>query len=306
VNRAFVRLACFLPAILLAGLVFGEEDPREVERQFRFLLARGEELQTQDGDADPGAPQSARLETLRRRLEADYRHFLSDHPEHTRAMVAFGSLLYDQGRKEDGIRWWEKAIALDPSEAYAYNSIANHYGHSGRAADALKLYDKAIALAPAEPVFRFNWATTCVTFRNEAHAVYGWTKEEIFRHSLDQFRHARDLAPGDFELASAYALTFHEMPKPDWAEACRAWKFCLDQPLTDMQRQFVYANLARTNIELRQFDDARQWTAKLADGEHNAVRRGLEKRIAERSKTVNSSGGTNSLATGTNAVSGKR
>ena len=34
--------------------------------------------------------------------------------------------------------------------------------------------------------------------------------------SLDQFRRARDLAPGNFEYASAYAETFYLMPQPDW------------------------------------------------------------------------------------------
>lgn len=302
-----MRFACLLPALLLVVRVFGEEDPREAERRFRFLLARGEELQAQSADLGPGASRAevARLGALRRRHENDYRHFLNDHPQHTRAMVAFGSLLYDQGREEEGIRWWEKAIALDPREAYAYNNIANHYGHSGRAADALKLYDKAIALEPAEPVFRFNWATVCVTFRNDARTVYGWTKEEIYRHCLEQFRKARDLAPQDFDLASAYAQTFYAMPEPDWQEAYAAWKFCLDLPLDDAQRQFVYANLARAGVELGRYDEAREWTTKLTNDGKNSVRRALERRIAERKKTVGPPAVTNSPTTGADGASGK-
>ena len=301
-----MRLACLLPALLLAVRAFGEEDPREAERRFRFLLAHGEELQAQSADLGPGASRAevTRLAALRRRHENDYRHFLNDHPQHTRAMVAFGSLLYDQGRQEEGIRWWEKAIALDPREAYAYNNIANHYGHSGRSAEALKLYDTAIALEPTEPVFRFNWATTCVTFRNDAHTVYGWTKEEIYRHGLEQFRKARDLAPQDFDLASAYAQTFYGVPEPDWQEAYEAWKFCLDQPLTDAQRQFVYANLARADVELGRYDEAWQWTAKLTNERQDSVRRGLERRIAQRRKTLGSPAVTNSPTTGADGASG--
>ena len=183
-----MRVVCFLAVFVLAGYAFGQEDPRDAERQFRFLLSRGEELHAQADNPDTGSLSEAQLRTLQRRLENEYRHFLNDHPRHTRAMVAYGSLLYDQGREEEAVDWWKKAIAIDPREAYAYNSIAGHYGHDGHAADALKLYDKAIELEPTEPIFRFNWATTCVMFRNESHAVYGWTKEEIFQHSLEQFR----------------------------------------------------------------------------------------------------------------------
>ncbi|HUI06772.1 MAG TPA: hypothetical protein VL486_07175 [Verrucomicrobiae bacterium] len=307
-RRAFLRFAWLLPAILLAGRAFGDEDPREAERRFRFLLARGEELQAQSADLGPGASgaEEARMAALRRRLENDYRHFLSDHPQHSRAMVAFGSLLYDQGREAEGIGWWERAIKVDPREAYAYNNIANHDGHNGRAAEALKLYDKAIALEPAEPVFRFNWATTCVVFRNEAHAVYGWTTGEIYRHCLEQFRKARDLAPQDFELATAYAQTFYQMPQPDWQEAYQAWKSCLDQPLTDEQRQFVYANLARTGLNSGRYDEAEQWTAKLTNDGKGSIRRALERRIAERRKTLGPAAMTNSPTPAATGAGGKR
>lgn len=34
-------------AVALAHGVYGEEDPRDAERQFRFLLSRGDELRAQ-------------------------------------------------------------------------------------------------------------------------------------------------------------------------------------------------------------------------------------------------------------------
>jgi tetratricopeptide (TPR) repeat protein len=278
------RLIVLLPVLLLAGRAFGQEDARDAERRFRFLLSRAEELRTQSDESTSETPRAAeaRLRALDRRLENDYKHFLNDHPRHARAMVAYGDFLEDQGREEVAMEWWKKAIAVDPGEAYAYNDIANYYGHYGRATEALKLYDKAISLAPTEPIFRFNWATTCVSYRNDSHTAYGWTKEEIFQHSLEQFRKARDLEPQNFELATAYAETFYMMPKPDWEEAYAAWKFCLDQPLDDGQRQLAYTHLARVCIRRERYDEAREWTAKMA-GE-SPVRRTLERQIAEKSK----------------------
>ena len=199
-------------------------------------------------------------------------------------MVAYGGLLYDQGSEEEGIRWWKKAIEVDPREAYAYNNLANHYSHYGHAADALRYYAKAIELAPAEPIFRFNWATTCQLFRNESHAVYGWSTDQVFQHSLEQFRSARDLAPQDFDLSIAYAETFYQMPKPDWQEAYNAWQFCLRQSLDDQQRGFVGGHLARVCVRLGRYDEARQWVAKLPSGQQDFVRRAIEQKIAELSK----------------------
>jgi tetratricopeptide (TPR) repeat protein len=278
------HLIFLLPVLLLAGRAFGQVDPRDTERWFRFLLSRTDELRAQSDQmsADTSPAAAKRFHAFERRLENDYKHFLNDHPRHTRAMVAYGDYLSDLGREEEAMKWWEKAIAIDPKEAYAYNDIANYYGHYGRAADALKLYDKAIALAPTEPVFRFNWATTCCSFRNDSQKVYGWTKEEIFQHSLEQYRKARDLDPQNFDLSTAYAETFYMMPNPDWEEAYAAWKFCLGQPLSEGQRQFVCMHLARVCLHWGHYDEAKEWTAKMPAG--NSVRRTLERQIAEKSK----------------------
>src|ERR1700687_1344094 len=115
-----------LALVALAPSVRAEEDPRDAERQFRFLLSRGEELQAQ---RETGSPAGAeRWKAQMRRLAGAYKHFLNDHPRHPRAMVAYASLLYDQHLEDEGVRWWERAITIDPSEAYAYNSLANDYG----------------------------------------------------------------------------------------------------------------------------------------------------------------------------------
>jgi tetratricopeptide (TPR) repeat protein len=278
---------CFLALVALSSSVRAEEDPRDAERQFRFLLSRGEELQAQSETLT--SANFAHFKAEQHRLEQDYKHFLNDHPDHTRAMVAYGSLLYDEHREDEGVRWWEKAIAIDPQEAYAYNALANDYGHNGQADKALRYYRKAIDLVPTEPIFRFNWATTCQMYRNESHAVYGWNKDEIFQHSLEEFRKARDLVPEDFAMASTYAETFFMMPKPDWQGAYDGWQFCLKQPLDDQQRQYVYSNLARTCLRMGRNDEAKLWLARLTDKGRASIRRQLERKLAEQSSALTNS-----------------
>jgi cytochrome c-type biogenesis protein CcmH/NrfG len=142
-------------------------------------------------------------------------------------------------------------------------------------------------------------------FRTESHAVYGWTKEEIFQRSLEQFRKARDLAPQNFELASGYAETFYMMPKPDWQEAYAAWKFCLNQPVNDSQRQLVYTHLARTSMRLERFEEASEWASKLTSPGPGSLRPLLERLIAEASKAAGKSPGTNSPTTAARDDGGK-
>jgi tetratricopeptide (TPR) repeat protein len=275
-----------LVAVAFAHAARAEEDPRDAERQFRFLLSRGDELRAQQNQLDPRSSPAViqRWEAQLKRLERDYQHFLHDHPRHARAMVAYGGLLYDEEDHDQGVRWWEKAIEVDPREAYAYNDLANVYGHEGHAAKALEYYQTAIDLAPTEPVFRFNWATTCQLFRKESRAVYGWDVNEIFQHCLEQFRAARDLDPQNYEFSSTYAETFYQLPRPDWPGAYEAWQFCLRQPLNDQQRAFVCGHLARVCIRLERIDEAKQWMSKLSGNDLAIIRRALERRIDQLSR----------------------
>jgi len=292
-----VLMICLFAAVAVGPRARAEEDPRDVERQFRFLLSREDELHAQYDQFDSHTPKADldRWNSQIRRLEGDYQHFLNNHPQHARAMVAYGELLDDQGQMEDAERWWKRAIAADPNEAYAYNDLANHYGHNGHADQALRYYQTAIRLVPTEPVFRFNWATTCSLFWNESRAVYGWDKNQIFQHALEQLRSARDLAPQNFDYSSAYAETFFQTPTTNWPEAYQAWQFCLHQPLGEGNQQFVYANLARVCIRMGQFDEARQWASHLSRGEQESARRAIERRIAESTKAADASA-TNSAS----------
>jgi tetratricopeptide (TPR) repeat protein len=291
IRRSFCahpRFAFLLLALLLAGHAFSqEEDPRDADRRFRFLQSRDEELRTQLDNLNSDSPPAVemRLRARQHRLGTQYRHFLNDHPRHARAMVAYGSIIYYRGHEEEAVGWWEKAIAIDPREADAYNNIANHYGYEGRPADALKLYDKAIELAPTEPIFRFNWATTCVMFRKDSREVYDWTTEEIFQHSLEQFRKARDLAPQNFEFSNAYAETFYLMKAPDWQEMYAAWKYCLSQPLQAHELQYVYGHLARACIRLERVEEARTWLMKMDAPGFQGLREVLERKLAEQTAT---------------------
>jgi len=266
--------------------VYAEEDPRDAERQFRFLLSRGDELRDQKDQFNTATPPAVihRWKAQLKRLERDYQHFLHDHPQHARAMVAYGGLLSDEVDEDEGARWWEKAIAADPREPYAYNDLANVYGHEGQAARALRYYQTAIDLTPTEPIFRFNWATTCQLFRNESHAVYGWSVDEIFQHSLEQFRSARDLDPQNYDFSSTYAETFYQLPKPDWPGAYEAWQFCLRQPIDDRQRAFVYGQLARVCIRQGRLDEAKQWVEKISGTDQMSIRHLIERKISEASQ----------------------
>jgi len=259
-------------------------DSNDADAAYRKLLTDDDAL-IQDLDQLSGSRSKLTQSMLRartRRVEAEYRQFLSEHPKHVRAMVAYGGFLDDFQRTDEALGWWNKAIAVDPNCAAAYNDIGGVYGSNGRAAEALRMHQKAYELDPTEPVYRLNWANTCILYRTDSHNVYGWDTDEIFRRSLEQLRRARDLAPEDFEFSSAYAESFYLMKNPDWQQMYAAWQYCLGQPLQDADRQRVYGHLARACIHLNRFDQAESWLAKMDAPEIQWLRKILERNLSQR------------------------
>ena len=55
-----------------------------------------------------------------RRLDAAYRRYLDQHPDHARALVAYGCFLTDHYQEEAGVAQWQRALAVDPRLALAW------------------------------------------------------------------------------------------------------------------------------------------------------------------------------------------
>jgi Flp pilus assembly protein TadD len=274
---------------LLRARTGGQEN---VGRRFHKLLTDDYRLTQQAQQArESGSPVAwTKLRLQMARQEAAYKRFLADHPTHARAMVVYGNFVYDDGRTREALDLWQKAIAIDPANALAYNNLASHYLENGRAADALRYYQKAVELEPHRAIYHFNWATAASLYREDTKAVYGWDTKEIFRRSLEQFRVARELSPQEFGFAKAYAEEYYRTViagnAPDWAEAYNAWSYCLNQALTEADRQTVYGNLARVCMRLERLAEARMWIDKMTLAEMHQVRSSLDRKLTRLAATA--------------------
>ena len=60
-----------------------------------------------------------------------YDDFITRHPNHARARIAYGSFLNDIDDEDGAHDQWEKALELDPKDPAVWNNLANFYGHIG-------------------------------------------------------------------------------------------------------------------------------------------------------------------------------
>ena len=71
--------------------------------------------------------------------------------------VDFGIRVAQNGLWREAQYRWERAVALDPTYAEAWNNLAIAYEHSGKFDDARKAYETAIKLDPKNTMIRQNY-----------------------------------------------------------------------------------------------------------------------------------------------------
>jgi tetratricopeptide (TPR) repeat protein len=201
---------------------------------------------------------NARVKQRLAGIKTEYEAFLELYPNHAKARLAFGSFLNDTKDDEDAAVQWEKARELDPKNPAAWNNLANYYGHRSPVKKAFEYYAKAIELNSNEPVYFQNLATTVYLFRKDAGEYYHLTEDQVFDKALDLYRKAIRLDPDNFVLFSDYAQSFYGTKPPRWQDGLAAWTEALKIAHDEIEREGVYIHLARINLKLGHYDEARR------------------------------------------------
>lgn len=74
-----------------------------------------------------------------------------------KAQVAFGIIVAQQGLWREAMYRWERAIAIDPTYAAAFNNLAVAYEQLGMLEQARKAYEKALVFDPNNEAIRQNY-----------------------------------------------------------------------------------------------------------------------------------------------------
>jgi tetratricopeptide (TPR) repeat protein len=102
--------------------------------------------------------------------------------------VALGQIAYAEGRFEDALLEFAKALEANPRNAHAANAAGQTLVRLGRPADSISYLERAVALAPSRPDFHFNLA--------RASGLNG-----RWQDAAREYRQAADLNPESYPTA---------------------------------------------------------------------------------------------------------
>jgi|SRR5665213_983484 len=210
-----------------------------------------------------------------------YESFLRHHPDNARGFLAYGSFLDNIGDDEGAKVQYENSRQLDPKNPAVWNQLANYYGENGGLTNAFADYAEAIRLDPAEPVYYQNFATMVYLYRKDAEEFYHINEQQVFDKSLELYRQAMKLAPGDLVLATDYAESYYGIRPLRTNDALAAWTNALSITKDDNEREGVLIHLSRVKIASGFLDEAQAHLDTVTNADFAGLKERLERRIAE-------------------------
>ncbi len=269
--------------------------PDAVEKDYRALLEEDDAAQAEidrwivDNNAfkekGAGAPDSELNSRIRGRFDkvkGAYERFISTHPEHVRARLAYGSLLNDLQDELGARAQWEKALELDTNNAAIYNNLAGAYSESGQWAKVFQYYTKAIELKPDEALYYHNFANSLWVLRKAAVDNYKISEQQVFLKCLNLFSNACRLAPDNFPFASDLAQTYYAIQPLQVEPALQAWTNAMRLGHDDLEKQGGYLHISRLKMLEGKYPEARRALEAVTLDKYDRLKTNLLESIEQR------------------------
>jgi tetratricopeptide (TPR) repeat protein len=219
-------------------------------------------------------------------IQKNYEEFLRRHPNYARAYLVYGSFLNDRQDERGAQVQWEKALALDPTNAAVYSNLAGRYGESGPVNKAFEFYAKAVELGPNEPVYYHNFADSLYVLRKTAATYYKINEQQVYQKVLGLYSNALRLDPQNFSFARDLAQTYYSLKPLPVDPALSSWTNALRIAHEPVDREDVFVNLARLKMLDGRFTEARQQLTVVTNQTWMQAKTVLLHNIEEREKGV--------------------
>lgn len=233
--------------------------------------------------AGAGAPPGELNRRILKRFEpvrAGYEDLIRRNPANADARVAYASFLNDMGDENGQAAQLEKALQLDPGNPAIWNNLANYYGHEGELIKAFQFYEKAIALNPSESVYYENLASTVSLYRKDAREYYHVDEQKVFDKAMELYARALQLDPGNFPLATDLAQTYYLIRPMRTEDALRAWTNALSIARDEVEREGVYIHLARLKMNSGRFAEVQAHLDAVTNGMYAELKSRLQRNLA--------------------------
>jgi len=140
---------------------------------------------------------------------AEFQRAIELDPDSSESHRNLGAAYLEQGKLDEAVASYEKAIELDPGFGEAYGDLAAAYIDLGKLAEAVAAGDKAIALAPEYANAHYNLG---LTYANQGR----------FEKAITEYKEAIRINPDDAITHNNLGIAYYEQGQTE--EAIAEWE----------------------------------------------------------------------------------
>jgi Flp pilus assembly protein TadD len=134
-------------------------------------------------------------------------------PDDANAQKNLGSALLEKGRVDDAIAYFQEALRLKPDDSGAHNNLGFSFFKKGRTGDAIAEYQKALKIQPDDPGVHHNLGLA-------------YFKEGLADEAMLEYQKALEAKPDDAEVHNDIASVLSKNGSE--AEAIQHWQKALE------------------------------------------------------------------------------
>ncbi|HSH94613.1 MAG TPA: tetratricopeptide repeat protein, partial [Roseimicrobium sp.] len=236
--------------------------------------------------------QSAEMDSFRdeaekavKNVDDSFQDFIRKNPSSMSGRMAYGEFLQDIGKQNEAVEQWETARAQHTDNPIPWVHLANHYAHGGNIPKAIQYFESGLKLPHATAEQYRNYAVVTYLFRKDFKRTFGWTEEQTYNASIQLYRKAVNLDPGNFSLATDYAMTFYAIRPRRCQEAIDAWNAAMKKAPNEVEAERIHLHLARFYIHAGEFNNAQTHLAVVDSPIHAPQKERVTKMMNETEQT---------------------
>ena len=228
------------------------------DKKLLDILRQQENLFSDPNVNSMGAFAQSELKTKAMRIDAAWKSFFLENPDHIEGLILYGKFLRKIGQSAKAYATFQKANSLDANIGVVKQQLSAIEAEEGSVKEAFAHITQAVNLEDENIVFLKQKAFVMVVGKKTLVGSGVISPSEYDEQLLQCYRKISESTPNDRQAKIRYAQSFYDLFEPNWEKALSIWNEILASSTLNIERQSALANKARVLVELGRDEEATQ------------------------------------------------
>ncbi len=241
-----------------------EEVPAEYKELFAIVEAEKTLQKRMESDV-PEEKMDKEIQLRLQEIDQSYREYIDKYPRSVFGQILYGKFLRKANRPQDAYSIFLDIHEDNPDIAVVNQHLALFASEIGDFEDGLKYWEKAIQLEPDVALYYYQFGEYLYTYKIPLVKRHYLPISEVEDKMLFCFQKAHELQPENRDFHVRYAETYFDVFEPDWNLVLKIWDELLDTSNNLFERDVMRLQKVRVLLELERYYNASELLKTVSD-----------------------------------------